>query len=146
MIFINILLLISSILCQSDDWVGTGVDGVLDYRDNPILRPSDLLEWILGDPTVLLFEEQVGILESDWLSILTSDWRMSCTCLSMRYSMAFCTSRDSSQIQPTSSNKNLSFQMLAQSGRPRPLSKFTMHYLSFQALCLQRKGQAVSLL
>ena len=65
MIFINILLLISSILCQSDDWVGTGVDGVLDYRDNPILRPSDLLEWILGDPTVVLFEEQVGILDSD---------------------------------------------------------------------------------
>ena len=50
--------MISSILCQSDDWVQTRVDGVLDYKDNPILKPSDLLEWILGDPTVVLFDEE----------------------------------------------------------------------------------------
>ena len=40
------------------DWVHTDSDRVLDYRHNPILVPTDLLEWLLGDPTVVLFEQE----------------------------------------------------------------------------------------
>ena len=48
----RILYFLTPVLCSivnGDDWVETEVDGVLDHVDNPILRPHDLLEWILGE-------------------------------------------------------------------------------------------------
>ena len=42
----------------ANDWIHTDSDRVLDYRHNPILVPTDLLEWLLGDPTVVLFEQE----------------------------------------------------------------------------------------
>ena len=43
---------------DSGDWEATANGRVLDHVSNPILRPSDPLEWILGDPTVVTFPEQ----------------------------------------------------------------------------------------
>ena len=43
---------------SANDWIHTDSDRVLDYRHNPILVPTDLLEWLLGDPTVVLFEPE----------------------------------------------------------------------------------------
>ena len=44
-------------LLDDDDWIATETEIVLDYKYNPILRPTELLEWLLGDPTVVLIEE-----------------------------------------------------------------------------------------
>ena len=44
-------------LVNDDDWIVTETEIVLDYRENPILKPTELLEWLLGDPTVVLIEE-----------------------------------------------------------------------------------------
>ena len=54
------ILYISSASCQfyTNDWIHTDSDRVLDYRHNPILVPTDLLEWLLGDPTVVLCEQE----------------------------------------------------------------------------------------
>ena len=43
---------------DNGDWETTANGRVLDHVSNPILRPSDPLEWILGDPTVVTFPEQ----------------------------------------------------------------------------------------
>ena len=43
---------------DNGDWEATANGRVLDHVSNPILRPSDPLEWILGDPTVVSFPEQ----------------------------------------------------------------------------------------
>ena len=43
---------------RDNDWEATANGRVLDHVSNPILRPSDPLEWILGDPTVVTFPEQ----------------------------------------------------------------------------------------
>ena len=43
---------------DDDDWIETETDVVFDYRNNPILRPTEALEWLMGDPTVLLIEER----------------------------------------------------------------------------------------
>ena len=43
---------------DNGDWEATANGRVLDHVSNPILRPSDPLEWILGDPTVVTFPEQ----------------------------------------------------------------------------------------
>ena len=44
-------------LLNDDDWIVTETEKVLDYKNNPILRPTEPLEWLLGDPTVVLIEE-----------------------------------------------------------------------------------------
>ena len=44
-------------LVNDDEWIVTETEIVLDYRENPILKPTELLEWLLGDPTVVLIEE-----------------------------------------------------------------------------------------
>ena len=65
-VFIKMLPVIVFTVCISsasskfsaNDWIHTDSDRVLDYRHNPILVPTDLLEWLLGDPTVVLFEQE----------------------------------------------------------------------------------------
>merc|ERR1711973_703922 len=42
---------------DDEDWLVTNTDCVLDYKFNPILEPEDILEWILGAPTLVLIEE-----------------------------------------------------------------------------------------
>ena len=35
------------------NWTNTSTSGVQDFYENPILQPSNLGEWVLGDPTVI---------------------------------------------------------------------------------------------
>ena len=51
------LVVVADSLLNDDDWVVTETEIVFDYRNNPILRPTELLEWLMGDPTVVLIEE-----------------------------------------------------------------------------------------
>ena len=43
---------------NDEDWLVTDTEVVLDYRNNPILRPTEPFEWLMGDPTVVLIEEK----------------------------------------------------------------------------------------
>ena len=56
-LLVSPLVVLTESLVNDDDWVVTETEIVLDYRNNPILRPTELLEWLVGDPTVVLIEE-----------------------------------------------------------------------------------------
>lgn len=47
------LVLVAVVLGVDDEWTNTSTPGVQDLKSNPILRPTELGEWILGDPTVV---------------------------------------------------------------------------------------------
>ena len=47
------IILPSSNTGPEDDWLPGSNPWVFDSASNPILRPPDLLEWILGDPAVV---------------------------------------------------------------------------------------------
>ena len=57
-LFFTLCIFSASSKLSSNDWIHTDSDRVLDYRHNPILVPTDLLEWLLGDPTVVLIEPE----------------------------------------------------------------------------------------
>ena len=52
-------LLPTCLTSPTDDWLPTSTPGVLDFASNPILRPTELGEWILGDPSVLRIGEHL---------------------------------------------------------------------------------------
>ena len=61
-----------------DDWLPGSNPWVFDSASNPILRPPDLLEWILGDPAVVqlggkihmfAYEVFCGLLKSGEISV-----------------------------------------------------------------------------
>ena len=56
--FILLLTQLLDVGANDDDWLVTETDSVFDYRNNPILRPTELLEWLMGDPTVVMIEER----------------------------------------------------------------------------------------
>merc|ERR1712227_25585 len=50
---------------SDDEWIETNCDLILDYRENPILRATDILEWILGDPTIVLLTGEEKLEKSE---------------------------------------------------------------------------------
>ena len=45
-LLVSPLVVLTESLVNDDDWVVTETEIVLDYRNNPILRPTELLEWL----------------------------------------------------------------------------------------------------
>jgi hypothetical protein len=54
-----LLSLLPACLASADPWLPTPHPLVSDHRDNPLLRPTELAEWILGDPTVIQLGAEV---------------------------------------------------------------------------------------
>ena len=114
---------------SANDWIHTDSDRVLDYRHNPILVPTDLLEWLLGDPTVVLFEQQ------DELHMFVNEVFHGIIHYSANYS------------DPVNFEKQGS--VIPDAGSVRSMANLKCRGIFreyFQALCLQRGGQAVPVL
>ena len=128
-IIFSLCLYSASSKLPANDWIHTDSDRVLDYRHNPILVPTDLLEWLLGDPTVVLFEQQ------DELHMFVNEVFHGIIHYSANYS------------DPVNFEKQGS--VIPDAGSVRSIAKLP-HQATFreyfQALCLQGGGQAVPVL
>ena len=49
----------------SSEWVETPTKGVFDFSGNPILRPPDKHEWLLGDPTIINIGNEIHMFANE---------------------------------------------------------------------------------
>ena len=50
---------------SDDEWLVTSNEHVLDFVNNPILQPTEVFEWLLADPTVLIVGRQLHIFANE---------------------------------------------------------------------------------
>ena len=46
-------------------WVNTSTPGVQDFASNPILKTTDLGEWLLGDPTLIVINSTIHLFANE---------------------------------------------------------------------------------
>ena len=50
---------------SSAQWLNTSTPGVQDYAANPILKTTDLGEWLLGDPTLIVVNSTLHLFANE---------------------------------------------------------------------------------
>jgi len=50
---------------SDDEWLVTSNEHVLDFVNNPILQPTEVFEWLIADPTVVLVGRQIHMFTNE---------------------------------------------------------------------------------
>ena len=50
---------------SDDDWESTDNEHVLDFTFNPILKPTELFEWLVADPTVITIGNEIHMFANE---------------------------------------------------------------------------------
>ena len=70
------IILPSSNTGPEDDWLPGSNPWVFDSASNPILRPPDLLEWILGDPAVVQLGGKIHMFANEVFCVFKIGWNI----------------------------------------------------------------------
>ena len=56
--------LLSFTVCESE-WAQAENEHVYDYVENPIVEPTELFEWLVADPTVIVVEDEIHMFANE---------------------------------------------------------------------------------